>query len=178
MKFAATHQPRATAVPAAEAAIIFLVGGETYAIAASAVLEIGSTDGMSGVATPASHPNVPQVGHTLRRGRRIYYVVNGCTYFHLPPARPSMVLLLSASRTAVLVDRIERMSEVAGLLSLPPAFAGEERRWYRGLAVLGKRVVPVVNPASFLTSDEIALLESVGGGVYRKTSGSSGQVST
>ena len=170
MRIADTRQPSARPAPRAEPVIIFLVGGETYAIAASAVLEIGSTDGMSGVASPFSHPAIPKVRHTLRRGRRIYYVVNGCTYFHSAPSRPSMVLLLCGSRTAVLVDRIERMTDIAGLWELPPAFAGEERGWYRGLARLEERVIPMVNPASFLTNSEIAMLEEAGGGVYAKSS--------
>ena len=46
------------------------------------------------------------------------------------------------------------------LQALPAAFCHEERRWYRGLTVLDQVVVPVVNPAGFLTSDELFQLDA------------------
>jgi chemotaxis signal transduction protein len=160
MRIASADQPRVRRAPRIEPVIVFSVGLETFAIAASAVLEIGSTDSMAATASAFSHPQVPKVRHTLERGARTYYVVTACAYFGMPTSRPSMILLLNDSRTAVLVDRIERMTEANGLYELPRAFAGEERSWYRGLAILNDRVVPVVNPAAFLTASEIALLDS------------------
>ena len=163
MKFASAEQPRTRHAPRGERLIVFTAGEETFAIAASAVLEIGSTDGLSGVATPLSHPEVPKVRHTLQRGTRFYYVVNACTHFHMAPSRPALILLLSQSPAAVLVNRIDHMTEVARFYPLPRAFSGEERGWYRGLALFNDRVVPVVNPAAFLSDREIVLLDAVAG---------------
>ncbi len=160
MRIASAEQPRARRAPHVEPVIVFSIGLETFAISARAVLEIGSTDGLAGAASAFSHPEVPTVRHTLQRGGRTYYVVNAYAYFRMSPSRPSLILLLSDSRTAVLVDRIERMTEVTRLIELPHAFAGVERTWYLGLAILNDSVVPVVNPASFLTSAEIAILDS------------------
>ncbi|MFZ3382104.1 MAG: hypothetical protein WA193_20895, partial [Candidatus Acidiferrales bacterium] len=44
--------------------------------------------------------------------------------------------------------------------ALPQGFQGEERRWYRGLAYLEDRVIPVINPAGFLTAEEFGRLDS------------------
>ncbi len=41
------------------------------------------------------------------------------------------------------------------LQAFPGAFCHEERDWYRGLTVLDQNVIPVVNPAGFLTAEEI-----------------------
>lgn len=163
MRIAPAEQLRARRAPRLVPVIVFSIGLENFAIAARAVLEIGSTDGLADAASAFSHPDVPNVRHTLQRGGRTYYVVNACSYFHMPASRPSLVLLLSDSPTAVLVDRIERMTEVSRLVELPHAFAGEERNWYLGLAILNDSVIPVVNPASFLSRAEIALLDPAAG---------------
>ncbi len=163
MRFAAAGQPRARLEPRGEQLIVFRIGPETLAIAAGAVLEIGSTDGLSGVASPIAHAEVPKVRHTLQRGNRFYYVVNACTHFHMAPSRPALLLLLSQVPTAVLVDRIEHMTDVVPVMDLPRLFSGEERGWYCGLAMLGERVVPVLQPATFLSSREIALLDALSG---------------
>jgi hypothetical protein len=178
MRIAPSERPRARRGPRAEPVIVFSVGLETFTIAAAAVHSIGSTDGLAGAASAFAHAEVPKVRHTLQRGSRSYYVVNAFTYFRMPASRPSLILLLNDSRTAVLVDHIERMAEITGLLELPHAFAGEERTWYRGLAILNDRVVPVVNPASFLTPHEIAILDgAAGAGVSKKSSGVQGAAS-
>jgi hypothetical protein len=57
------------------------------------------------------------------------------------------------------VDRIERMAEIAAIHALPRAFAGEERRWYRGLTYLEDHVIPVIQPSGFLTTDEFRSLD-------------------
>jgi len=49
------------------------------------------------------------------------------------------------------------MTEISALYALPHAFTGQERQWYRGLAVLAgtdgqPEVVPVVNPDAFATA--------------------------
>ena len=62
-------------------------------------------------------------------------------------------------RTAVLVDSIERMADVASVHALPQAFQGEERHWYRGLIYLEDRVIPVIKPDGFLKPEEFARLD-------------------
>jgi len=57
------------------------------------------------------------------------------------------------------VDRIERMVDVAAIHALPLAFAGEERRWYRGLTYIDDHVIPVIQPSGFLTTDEFRRLD-------------------
>jgi hypothetical protein len=57
------------------------------------------------------------------------------------------------------VDRIERMADISSAYPLPRGFIGDERRWYRGLAYLDDRVLPIVQPSGFLTADEFARLD-------------------
>jgi chemotaxis signal transduction protein len=68
-------------------------------------------------------------------------------------------LILRQLRVAVLVDRIERMVDVAAIHALPLAFAGDERRWYRGLTYIDDHVIPVIQPSGFLTTDEFRRLD-------------------
>jgi hypothetical protein len=44
--------------------------------------------------------------------------------------------------------------------ALPKAFRGEERNWYRGLAYIEDNVIPMVNPAGFLTAAEFEKLDA------------------
>jgi hypothetical protein len=60
----------------------------------------------------------------------------------------------------VLVDSIDRMAEIAAVKPLPRAFHGDERCWYRGLALIGERAVPVVDPAAFLSKPDLAMLRA------------------
>jgi chemotaxis signal transduction protein len=46
------------------------------------------------------------------------------------------------------------MTDISVVQPLPTAFRGLERTWYRGLAILDGVVVPVVNPAAFLSENE------------------------
>jgi chemotaxis signal transduction protein len=161
MRIAAQDSPRPRKVHPAEAAIIFLVSRRFFAIAADAVQEIRSTDSIAGAASEFESADVPKVRHTIERAHRQYYVVNGCVHFALPIVRPTLVLILRQLRVAVLVDRIERMTELPSVYDLPLAFSGEERRWYRGLAQLDDHVIPVVDPRGFLTAEEFRRLESV-----------------
>ena len=82
-------------------------------------------------------------------------VVSGCAHFGLRVTRPTLVLILRQIRAAVLVDSIERMAEIPSVYALPQAFHGEERQWYRGLAYLEDRVIPVIKPDGFLTPRRI-----------------------
>lgn len=159
MKIAAHDAPRVRKGGTSEPAILFAVSRQVFAIAADAVQEIRSTDSIAGAASELDQPDVPKVRHTLERGHRLYYVVNAGVHFRLPVTRPALVLILRQIRVAVLVDRIESMTELPAVFDLPLAFSGDERRWYRGLSYLGDRVVPVIDPKGFLTIDEFDLLE-------------------
>jgi chemotaxis signal transduction protein len=143
--------------PHPERVILFYVSSQIFAIGAEAVQEIRSTDSLAGV--EIENPQLLKVRHTLERGRHTYYVVNACLHFGLPVARPALALILRHLRVAVLVDRIDRMAEILALYTLPEAFAGEERRWYRGLAYLDDTVMPVIEPAGFLSAEEFRSLD-------------------
>lgn len=143
----------------AEAAILFAVSRQLFAIAADSVQEIRNTDSISGSASDFESELVPKVKHTFERNQRLYYVVNACAHFGLRVSRPTLVLILRQIRVAVLVDRIERMTELSSVHPLPLAFSGDERRWYRGLGYLDDHVVPVVDPRGFLTPEEFRLLD-------------------
>ena len=73
--------------------------------------------------------------------------------------RPTLILILRQIRAAVLVDSIERMADAATILPLPRAFQGEEKKWYRGLTYIDDRVIPVIRPGGFLTTEEFARLD-------------------
>jgi chemotaxis signal transduction protein len=51
------------------------------------------------------------------------------------------------------------MAELPAVHELPQAFTGPERRWYRGLAYVNDTIIPVVDPAGFLTADELRHLD-------------------
>jgi chemotaxis signal transduction protein len=142
-----------------ESAILFSISGLPFAIASSAVHEIRSADSLSGSATDLEQSLVLKVKHLVHRGSRNYFVVNGCAHFGLKAARPTLVLILRDSPVAILVDKIERMADIAAPNALPLAFEGEERRWYRGLSYTDDLIVPVVDPAGFLTRHELRALE-------------------
>jgi hypothetical protein len=57
-----------------------------------------------------------------------------------------------------MVDGIDRMQEIHSIHTLPDAFLGEERCWYRGLTLLKGKVVPVVHADAFLTKAETTLI--------------------
>ncbi len=143
-----------------ETVVLFVVARQTFAIAAGAVQEIRSTDSLAGAATEIKQPQVPKVTHYFERGRHIHYLVNGTKHFGLPVSRPTLVLILRQRRAAVLVDRIERMTEISSLHALPLAFTGDERRWYRCLAYVDDAVIPVVDPGGFLTAAEVEALDT------------------
>jgi chemotaxis signal transduction protein len=142
-----------------EPMILFRVAHQTFAIAADAVQEIRSTDGLAAAATEFEQTEVPKVHHTIERAHRTYYVVNAGAHFGLPVTRPTLVLILRQLRAAVLVDQIERMTDIFTVHPLPRAFAGQERRWYRGLTYLDDHVIPVIQPNGFLTPDEFDRLD-------------------
>jgi chemotaxis signal transduction protein len=159
MKIASQDVAKTRRSRAAEAVILFCIGNQTFAIAAEAVQEIRSTDSLAGAAVEIEQADVPKVRHQVERGHRTYYVVSGCAHFGLRVTRPTLVLILRQIRAAVLVDSIERMAEIPNVYTLPQGFQGDERQWYRGLAYLEDRVIPVINPAGFLTAEEFGRLD-------------------
>jgi CheW-like domain. len=106
------------------------------------------------------YQRLSKVRFTLERQGRRYLVVDGCAHFGMVAATPTRLMVMRNVPTAVLVDGIERMHDIGMVHSLPAAFQGEERHWYRGLAVLKGRVVPVVNADAFLSRAEFTLLDS------------------
>ncbi len=159
MSVSAAEQKGARHVRAKESAILFSISGLPFAIASAAVHEIRSADSLAGSAMEIAQSGVTKVKHLVHRGNRSYFVVNGCAHFGLKTARPTLVLILRDSPVAILVDKIERMADIAAPHPLPLAFQGEERRWYRGLSYSDDVIVPVVNPAGFLTRHELRALE-------------------
>lgn len=148
-----------------EAVILFSVGGTTFAIAAGAVEEIRDLSGLEPLHVGYLHGKFSKFKYTLRHEGRTCFVLDAATHFHMLPTRPGRLLLLRDTPAGVLVDGIDRMTEITRLHALPRAFVGEERNWYRGLAVLQEEVVPVVKPESFLTRAESTVLNAGAGKV-------------
>lgn len=150
-----------------EQVVVFAIGEQSFVISASSVQEIRSTDSLGGNVVELDRPVLPKVRHIVERDARSYYVVSGYEHFHLPLSRPTSVLILRNVPVAVLVDRIEEMAEMRVLLGLPRSFSGEERTWYRGVTVLGHKVVPVAEPRGFLTAEELRRLEEENPGLLQ-----------
>lgn len=145
---------------AREDVIVFVVGGFRFAIAAAAVKEIRSMDGLQPFTLGGISVQIAKLKYTLERSGTTYFVVDGAQHFQLLPSRPSRVLILRGSPTAVLVDETDRIMEISVLHALPRAFTRDERSWYRGLAVVNGAVVPVVNHHAFLNRAEMEILRA------------------
>ncbi|HEY2548104.1 MAG TPA: chemotaxis protein CheW [Candidatus Acidoferrum sp.] len=143
-----------------EQIILFRISGQPFAVSSASVQEVRSVDSLSGAATEIDQPAVRKVRHVVRRGDNALYVVNGAAHFGLPAAAAELVFVLRKTRTALLVDGIDKMATMTRLQALPLAYCNEERTWYRGLTALDQNVIPVVNPEGFLTADEFALLDA------------------
>jgi len=143
-----------------EQIILFRVSGQLFAVSSASVQEVRSVDSLAGAAAEIASPVLKKVKHIVRRGDKSLYVVNGAMHFGLPLTPGSLVFILRRTRTALLIDGIDKMSAMTMLQALPQAFCHEERQWYRGLTALDQTVVPVVNPEGFLTPEELALLDA------------------
>jgi chemotaxis signal transduction protein len=143
----------------AEQIILFRVGGQLLAISSASVQEVRSVDSLAGAAAEIKDSGVKKVRHLLQREEQTLFVVNGTMHFGLPLIPGTLVFILRQTRTALLIDGIEKMTSMTQLQALPLAFDHEERRWYRGLTALDQTVVPVVSPDGFLTAQEIQLLD-------------------
>jgi len=89
--------------------------------------EVRSVDTLAGSPLEINESTLPKVGHVFRRGEQNLYVVNGAVHFGLRPSPASLILLLRRSRTALLIDGIEKMTTMTRLQALPAAFCNEER---------------------------------------------------
>jgi chemotaxis signal transduction protein len=143
-----------------EQIILFRVGGQLLAISSASVQEVRSVDSLAGAAAEIKNSGLQKVRHLLLRGEQRLFVVNGTIHFGLPLIPGTLVFILRQTRTALLIDGIEKMTNMTHLQSLPLAFCADERHWYRGLTALDQTVVPVVNPEGFLTDQEISVLEA------------------
>jgi chemotaxis signal transduction protein len=143
----------------AEQIILFRVGGQLLAISSASVQEVRSVDSLAGAAAEIKDSGVKKVRRLLQREEQTLFVVNGTMHFGLPLIPGTLVFILRQTRTALLIDGIEKMTSMTQLQALPLAFDHEERRWYRGLTALDQTVVPVVSPDGFLTAQEIQLLD-------------------
>ena len=154
------NYPIKSPAPRTEQIILFRVSGQLFAVSSASVQEVRGVDSLSGAAKEISQPSLRKVKHVVRRGENSVYVVNAAMHFDLPPAPPALVFVLRHTRTALLIDGIEKMTSMSRLQALPLAFCHEERGWYRGLTALDQSVVPVVKPDGFLTPEEIFLLDA------------------
>jgi len=143
-----------------EAVILFVVGGYTLAIAAHAVEEIRNTGGVKPLPPGTAGGRLAKFKGVLERDRKRYFVVDSNLHFRLFPSKASRLLVLRGSSAAVLVDHTDRIIEIGAVHALPRAFQGEERQWYRGLAMIDERVVPVVDPGAFMSKPEFTVLQA------------------
>ncbi len=151
---AKSHTPRT------EQIILFRVNGQAFAISSAAVQEVRGVDNIAGMARELPESPLQKVRHSIRRGDRTLYIVNAAIHFGLQPAPAALVFFLRRTRTALLIDGIDKMTTMTRLQALSLAFQGEERNWYRGLTAIDQAVVPVIQPEGFLSLEELSLLES------------------
>jgi chemotaxis signal transduction protein len=147
--------------PLSEDVILFDVGVMRFAIAARDVDEIRNMDGIVACQFGLD-PRIAKVKATVTRMKgtveQAFYVVNCAAHFSVLSASPTRLLILRDHPIALLADSIDRMMQVSILHAVPQAFQGAERKWYRGLAVMDGKVIPMVEPASFLGQEELDLL--------------------
>ena len=154
-----------------ESVILFTVAGFRFAMAASAVSEIRSAQGLDLFYGGNRHKATAKVAYTLERNGVTHFVVSVGRHFHLPSSTSTRVLILRHTAVALLVDNTDRMIEISVLHALPRAFAGDERTWYRGLAIVNGDAIPVVNPAAFLSRGEVAVLRAMTPPMQRAVAG-------
>lgn len=142
-----------------EQIILFRISGQIFAVSSASVQEVRGADNLSG-ATEINVPEIRKVRAVMRRGDKSLFIVNGAAHFGLPASDGTLVFVLRKTRTALLIDGIEKMTTMSRLQALPLSFCHEERQWYRGLTALDQTVVPVVHPEGFLSAEELELLDA------------------
>jgi chemotaxis signal transduction protein len=143
-----------------EQIILFRIGEQLFALSSSSVQEVRGADSLSGGAHEISAPGIDKVRQFVRRGPNTLFLVSGAAHFGLSAQDGILAFVLRNTRTALLVDSIEKMTAMTRLQALPLSFCHEERQWYRGLTALDQTVVPVVRPEGFLSDDELMLLDA------------------
>ena len=143
-----------------EQIILFRISGQIFAISSASVQEVRGADSLSGGASEINVPGIRKVREVMRRGERSLFIVDGAAHFGLPPSEGTLIFVLRKTRTALLIDGIEKMTTMSRLQALPLSFCHEERQWYRGLTALEQSVVPVVHPEGFLSAEELTLLDA------------------
>ena len=143
-----------------EQIILFRIGEQLFALSSSSVQEVRSADSLSGGAYEISAPGIDKVRQFVRRGANTLFLVSGAVHFGLSAPDGILAFVLRNTRTALLVDSIERMTAMTRLQALPLSFCSEERQWYRGLTALDQTVVPVVRPEGFLSDEELLMLDA------------------
>jgi len=143
-----------------EQIILFRIGEQLFALSSSSVQEVRSADSLCGGAYEISAPGVDKVRQFVRRGANTLFLVSGAAHFDLCAPDGILAFVLRNTRTALLVDSIEKMTAMTRLQALPLSFCHEERQWYRGLTALDQTVVPVVRPEGFLSDEELMKLDA------------------
>ena len=143
-----------------EQIILFRIGEQLFALSSSSVQEVRSADSLSGGAYEITAPGIDKVRQFVRRGPNTLFLVSGAAHFGLSAPDGILAFVLRNTRTALLVDSIERMTAMTRLQALPLSFCHDERQWYRGLTALDQTVVPVVRPEGFLSNDELMKLDA------------------
>lgn len=143
-----------------EQIILFRIGDRLFALSSSSVQEVRSAESLSGGAYEISAPGIDKVRQFVRRGANTLFLVSGAAHFGLSAPDGILAFVLRNTRTALLVDSIEKMTAMTRLQALPLSFCHEERQWYRGITALDQTVVPVVRPEGFLSDDELMMLDA------------------
>jgi len=129
-----------------------MVGSHRFAIAANAIEEIRGAERLMPLSPGAGGSRVAH--HTFdARGRR-FLAVDAHLLLRIAEAPPQHILVLGGADVGVLVGTVDRMHDIREIFPLPFALRGEERRWYRGLALIDGQITPVLDPAVFLGSRE------------------------
>jgi chemotaxis signal transduction protein len=143
-----------------EQIILFRIGQQLFALSSSSVQEVRSADSLSGGAHEINAPGLDKVRQFVRRGGNTLFLVSGAAHFGLSAPDGILAFVLRNTRTALLVDSIEKMTAMTRLQALPLSFCHEEQQWYRGLTALDQTVVPVVRPEGFLSDAELMMLDT------------------
>src|SRR5215471_15059531 len=152
--------PTKTGPLRSEQIILFRIGQQLFALSSSSVQEVRSADSLSGGAYEINAPGIDKVRQFVRRGPNTLFLVSGAAHFGLSAPDGILAFVLRNTRTALLVDSIEKMTAMTRLQALPLSFCDEERQWYRGLTALDQTVVPVVRPEGFLSDIELMTLDA------------------
>ncbi len=155
-----TAAPVKTGSLRSEQIILFRIGEQLFALSSSSVQEVRSADSLSGGAYEINALGIDKVRQFVRRGPNTLFLVSGASHFGLSAPDGILAFVLRNTRTALLVDSIEKMTAMTRLQALPLSFCHEERQWYRGLTALDQTVVPVVRPEGFLSDEELMMLDA------------------